>query len=121
MTQPKTPRRRLAPALRLRILERDSHTCVYCGLPASVVDHVRPVCREGTDDPENLVAACTSCNAKASGLYFKTFALKKTFILDPTTKTPSVMTMRQRKRIHKNHPWRKPINSKKLPPSGSFG
>lgn len=36
--------------------------CVYCGGPFEHVDHVLPVSRGGTDDVENLVPSCTSCN-----------------------------------------------------------
>jgi 5-methylcytosine-specific restriction endonuclease McrA len=37
--------------------------CVYCGGPATSMDHVIPRCRGGSDDPTNLVPACQSCNA----------------------------------------------------------
>lgn len=36
--------------------------CVYCGDFADVLDHVHPVARGGTDDPDNLVPACLFCN-----------------------------------------------------------
>jgi hypothetical protein len=36
--------------------------CVYCGEPATVADHVRPLSRGGTDDAGNLVPACRGCN-----------------------------------------------------------
>jgi 5-methylcytosine-specific restriction endonuclease McrA len=36
--------------------------CVYCGGPFEHVDHVIPASRGGTDDPDNLVPACTPCN-----------------------------------------------------------
>lgn len=57
--------------LRFEILRRDSHTCRYCGHSAPevklTVDHVVPVALGGSDDPSNLVAACTDCNSgKAS-------------------------------------------------------
>jgi hypothetical protein len=87
----KRPRTRIPERVRTLVMERDHHLCVYCGLPAEVVDHVVPHCRGGADDPSNLVAACRKCNGKASGLSFKTFDLKKAFILDPTRRTPSVM------------------------------
>ena len=51
--------------LRARILERDNHTCHYCGRPATHVDHVTPRSLLPTaevDDPGNLVAACRACN-----------------------------------------------------------
>jgi len=48
--------------LRLRILQRDGYECYWCGAEANTCDHVIPVARGGTDDPENLVAACKRCN-----------------------------------------------------------
>lgn len=38
-------------------------TCTYCGEPADTIDHVRPRSFGGTDDPENRVPACVSCNS----------------------------------------------------------
>ena len=54
--------------LRTEILERDSWTCVYCGTKDCEfhIDHVIPVSRGGTNDPENLAAACKSCNLSKS-------------------------------------------------------
>jgi len=48
--------------LRLKILARDANTCAYCGAEAKHVDHIIPVAAGGTDDPENLTAACARCN-----------------------------------------------------------
>ena len=31
-------------------------------MEANTVDHIVPVAKGGTDDPENLVAACRKCN-----------------------------------------------------------
>ena len=42
---------------------RRSGPCVYCGEPASEVDHVRPLVRGGWEHESNIVPACTSCNA----------------------------------------------------------
>ena len=50
--------------LRLRILARDSYTCAYCGDNANEVDHIIPLKRGGSDDSENLVACCRTCNIK---------------------------------------------------------
>lgn len=56
--------------LRYEILRRDNHTCRYCGATAPdvklTVDHVVPTTLGGTDDPTNLVTACTACNAGKS-------------------------------------------------------
>jgi 5-methylcytosine-specific restriction endonuclease McrA len=38
--------------------------CVYCGKPATTVDHVWPTSRGGPDIESNLVPACRSCNCR---------------------------------------------------------
>ena len=38
-------------------------TCTYCEAPATSVDHVVPRALGGSDDPANLVPACTWCNS----------------------------------------------------------
>lgn len=49
------------------VLERDGYKCVYCGAAeALALDHVMPQSRGGSDEPENLVAACKSCNSRKS-------------------------------------------------------
>lgn len=57
--------------VRIRILERDSYRCVYCGatpLRAYLdVDHVVPRIQGGTNDPTNLVTACAACNGGKGG------------------------------------------------------
>lgn len=54
--------------LRLQILERDQHTCAYCGGEADTVDHIIPKSSGETnlDRPDNLVAACRRCNGLKS-------------------------------------------------------
>lgn len=52
------------PAIRLQILERDDWKCQYCGDEATAVDHVIARSRGGTNEWENLVAACKPCNSK---------------------------------------------------------
>lgn len=49
---------------RAQVLDRDHHTCVYCGRPAREVDHVVPVAKGGTNTTHNLVAACRACNRR---------------------------------------------------------
>lgn len=54
---------------RFEVLRRDAHTCRYCKSTTNplTVDHVVPVSLGGSDKPDNLVAACSDCNAgKAS-------------------------------------------------------
>lgn len=54
--------------LRAFVLERDGYVCAYCGDTEGPfhVDHIFPVSRGGTDDPENLTCACASCNLSKS-------------------------------------------------------
>jgi 5-methylcytosine-specific restriction endonuclease McrA len=44
---------------------RDQHTCQYCGSQDNLtLDHVMPSSRGGTSSWENVVTACSPCNAK---------------------------------------------------------
>lgn len=55
---------------RYEVLRRDNHACRYCGQMAPevnlTVDHVMPKALGGSDNPDNLVAACRDCNAGKS-------------------------------------------------------
>jgi 5-methylcytosine-specific restriction endonuclease McrA len=55
--------------VRAAVLERDGHTCTYCGQPANHVDHVVPRSKGGTDDLGNLVSSCEGCNKSKGGSY----------------------------------------------------
>lgn len=56
--------------LRFEVLRRDNHACRYCGGTAPeaklTVDHVVPTALGGSDEPTNLVAACSDCNSGKS-------------------------------------------------------
>lgn len=64
----------ISKRLRFEILRRDGFRCYYCGVRGNevettlTIDHVVPVSLGGTDDPENLVAACGDCNAGKSAV-----------------------------------------------------
>ena len=50
---------------RKNVLRRDRFRCQYCGAREHLtIDHVMPRSRGGKDTWENLVAACTGCNAR---------------------------------------------------------
>ncbi len=50
--------------LRQTIFERDGYECNYCGATEDLaVDHVVPLSKGGTNDPENLTPACKPCNS----------------------------------------------------------
>lgn len=45
------------------VLDRDNHTCAYCGAShANTIDHVLPRSKGGKSTWLNLVAACQECN-----------------------------------------------------------
>jgi 5-methylcytosine-specific restriction endonuclease McrA len=54
---------------RKEILQRDDHTCQYCGKRANdlTLDHVMPRHRGGQHTWDNVVAACRSCNHRKGG------------------------------------------------------
>lgn len=59
-------RKQLSKRVRFEVFKRDSFKCMYCGAhpPAAVlhVDHVIALAAGGSDDPDNLVTACDTCN-----------------------------------------------------------
>lgn len=69
-------------ALRQRIFAEAGHCCEYCrtsrrliGMPL-VIDHITPKSAGGSDEPDNLAAACYRCNE---------FKWAKTHSTDPVT------------------------------------
>jgi len=62
------PRGNAFEPTRQRILERDHWRCQIqldcCTGRATVVDHIVPLSRGGTDNEDNLRAACAPCNLK---------------------------------------------------------
>jgi len=61
-----TPRRKPIPKrVRFEVLRRDNYTCRYCRATDAplTIDHVVPTVLGGSDNPDNLVAACKDCNA----------------------------------------------------------
>lgn len=52
--------------LRFLLLQEAGFKCQYCGRPAPEVrlqiDHRIPVCCGGSDEPSNMVVACSDCN-----------------------------------------------------------
>jgi 5-methylcytosine-specific restriction endonuclease McrA len=60
-------KRNVPNSLRLSIFERDKFKCVYCGLGAKDgavlnVDHILPVSKGGSNEPDNLQTLCRACN-----------------------------------------------------------
>jgi 5-methylcytosine-specific restriction endonuclease McrA len=59
----RAPRRRVASVSRRAVFARDDYRCQYCGDRADSIDHVVPRSRGGSDEWDNLVAACRTCNS----------------------------------------------------------
>lgn len=59
-------RKSISKKLRFEVFKRDSFECQYCGAhPPGIllhVDHIHPVADGGTNDIDNLVTSCESCN-----------------------------------------------------------
>lgn len=59
-------RRALGQKLRFEVFKRDGFTCQYCGSHPPVVilhvDHITAVANGGSDDIDNLITSCQSCN-----------------------------------------------------------
>ncbi len=59
--------RRKVPLSKRNVLLRDRYVCQYCGVAGDshmTVDHVQPRSRGGKSEWANLVASCSTCNAR---------------------------------------------------------
>lgn len=64
------PRRLRGIVTNALLFARDHYTCQYCGRHRSQLkrlerltrEHVKPICRGGTDTWENVTSACSTCN-----------------------------------------------------------
>ncbi len=69
----------LPPLLRTAIFLRDGGRCVYCGKAFGevtlTVDHVEAVVWGGSDEPQNLVTACTGCNREKGVIAVRAYVL----------------------------------------------
>lgn len=86
-----TPRSRITPAVRYRVMDSQKGLCAACGEPLAPgfhIDHVKPLWAEGVDDESNYAAMCPPCHiaksavetesrAKAKRIAFKHAGLKK--------------------------------------------
>ena len=55
--------------------------CIYCGRPASTIDHIIPRCAGGTDAPSNRAPACQGCNSRKGRRSVERFLEKYSDIL----------------------------------------
>ena len=58
----RVPYRATVPLTRKAVFARDGGRCVYCGAPATSLDHVVPRSRGGPHTWDNVVSACSRCN-----------------------------------------------------------
>ncbi|MCC6756031.1 MAG: HNH endonuclease [Solirubrobacterales bacterium] len=65
------PSRTITPSVRFEVFRRDGFTCQYCGRRAPNVvlhvDHVVAVVAGGSNDLDNLLTACSTCNVGKGG------------------------------------------------------
>ena len=60
---PERPPKSQWNAIRKIVLERDNHTCRYCGHRATRYMNVHHVDETGENEPENLITCCVACHA----------------------------------------------------------
>lgn len=70
--------RRVPPALRAQIFERDGGRCALCGAPATQIDHIAG----DANTPENLRAACGACNLGMAQEHLVPASPKKAAVAD---------------------------------------
>lgn len=69
----RVPRVNFTAAERAEIFRRDSGQCAYCDGPLRFegdswhIDHIKPLCKGGTNELDNLTLSCARCNLKKSG------------------------------------------------------
>lgn len=60
-------RKSISKKIRFEIFKRDGFCCQYCGSHPSEsilleIDHIHPISQGGTNEMDNLIAACFDCN-----------------------------------------------------------
>lgn len=63
--------------VRLKVLERDGHTCYWCGQPGHTMDHVIPWSKGGRTTMNNCICACEECNGARGDMPAEEFAKLK--------------------------------------------
>lgn len=67
----------LTPTEWQEIKDSYDNKCVYCGKPASTLDHLVPVNKGGGNTKENAVPACRSCNSSKQDKSLLSFLLDR--------------------------------------------
>jgi len=67
-------RKNIKASVRYKILQKNNHKCQSCGAGVEdgaklEIDHIKPVSKGGTNEPENLQVLCKTCNIGKSDKY----------------------------------------------------
>lgn len=78
--QPRNNDTPIGKKIRQAIFTESAGCCVYCGWPASTLDHIIPRSFGGSDARYNLVASCALCNTIANDKIFDDIDQKRAYI-----------------------------------------
>jgi hypothetical protein len=88
-----------SPQRRRAVLERDNYMCFACFGPANTIDHIVPYSYGGTDDMDNLITACETCNKIASDKVFDSLHEKREHIREALIEKARRIQLREPKCI----------------------
>jgi tetratricopeptide (TPR) repeat protein len=113
--------RRIPPTLRFEVLQRDNHTCQYCGRTPPevklVIDHLIPVAKGGTDDFDNLITSCDDCNSGKSDKLIQTFTgglTKEERAKQIQVRRSSILQARRERLDEIRDCWKNALNKRRL-------
>lgn len=63
------PRPHISASVKAAVWDKTEGRCFHCGVALNPwrnfsIDHLVPISKGGTDDKENLIPACRSCNSR---------------------------------------------------------